>query len=70
VFPNPSVGKITIQSTNKLLQTLALYTIDGQQVFFESNIQSSSKCLDKLLLEKGVYFLIIDQTSTMKIVID
>ena len=70
VFPNPSTGKITIQSTNKLLQTLALYTIDGQQVFFESNIQSSSKCLDNLLLEKGVYFLIIDQTSTMKIVID
>ena len=70
VFPNPSAGKITIQSTNKMLQTLALYTIDGQQVFFESNIQSSSKCLDNLLLEKGVYFLIIDQTSTMKIVID
>jgi hypothetical protein len=69
VFPNPSAGKITIQSTNKLLQTLALYTIDGQQVFFESNIQSSSKCLDNLLLEKGVYFLIIDQTSTIKIVI-
>jgi hypothetical protein len=68
VFPNPSAGKITIQSTNKLLQTLALYTIDGQRVFFESNIQSSNKCLDNLSLEKGVYFLIIDQTSTMKIV--
>jgi len=53
-----------------LIQMLALYTIDGQQVFFESNIQSSSKCLDNLSLEKGVYFLIIDQTSTMKIVIN
>lgn len=70
VFPNPSGGKITIQSTNKLLQTLELYTIDGQRVFFESNIQSSSKCLDNLSLEKGVYFLIIDKSATTKIVIN
>ena len=70
VFPNPSGGKITIQSTNKLLQTLELYTIDGQRVFFESNIQSSSKCLNNLSLEKGVYFLIIDKSATTKIVIN
>ncbi|MEN9977994.1 MAG: hypothetical protein RLZZ569_619, partial [Bacteroidota bacterium] len=48
----------------------ALYTIDGQRVFFESNIQSSSKCLDNLSLEKGVYFLIIDKSATTKIVIN
>lgn len=70
MFPNPTAGVITIQSTDKLLQTIELLTIDGQSVYYESEINTTNRSLSELLIKKGVYFLIINNSFIEKVIIN
>ena len=70
VFPNPTSGTINIQSTDELIQSIELLTIDGQSIFSESAINSTTKNLNDLSLMKGVYFLIINNATIEKVVVN
>jgi hypothetical protein len=70
VYPNPSSGAINIQSNENLIQTIEIVTIDGQIVFQESAINSSIKGIDSSFLNKGIYYLKINNSTVEKIIVN
>jgi hypothetical protein len=70
VFPNPTTGTINIQSTDQLIQSIELLTLDGQSIFSESAINSTTKNLNDLSLMKGIYFLIINNATIEKVIVN
>ena len=59
VYPNPSDGKLFIESKSFLDEdfTLDVYSVLGQKVFSETNIKLESKEIDLSALNSGTYFI-------------
>jgi hypothetical protein len=65
IYPNPSVGFITIQNNNHITEKyiLTLRTLQGQQVMFENINLIDEYKLDLNNIEKGIYFLTLQNNS-------
>lgn len=70
LYPNPSFGNFTIQSTNEPIQTIEISTIDGhviQQLTIEN---ATKKTVEIDNLPHGVYLININATNFQKIVVN
>lgn len=60
IYPNPTDGKITINSTEKgYFKTLDIFDSHGRKVFYKSQIESNYE-IDLSELKPGIYFIKID----------
>jgi choice-of-anchor B domain-containing protein len=69
LFPNPADGLVTIQSSeNFIIKTIEVYTLLGQKVLEQQNINQSKYVLDKNTLQSGMYFVRINKSKLKKVV--
>jgi hypothetical protein len=70
VYPNPSFGHFSIQSSNEPLQTINITSIDGQIIQQQKFNNSLDKTVEINGLSQGVYFVIINNRNFQKIVVN
>nr|WP_255396953.1 T9SS type A sorting domain-containing protein [Ulvibacter sp. MAR_2010_11] len=68
IFPNPASEVITIASKNIALTSLEVVDILGKRIYSVSNLNSATTAIDISALSKGMYFVIINNTVTKKII--
>ncbi|MCF6307666.1 MAG: HYR domain-containing protein [Flavobacteriaceae bacterium] len=68
IYPNPSNNEITIESKFEALTTISIVDISGKQIYSENAITSESFTLDISSLSNGIYFIILNNKVTKKIV--
>ncbi|PQJ76719.1 choice-of-anchor B family protein [Polaribacter glomeratus] len=70
VYPNPTSGKTTIKSSNnQFVQSIQIYNLLGQKMIEENNINNDTYVLDTKGLQKGVYFIKINNQNTTKLIV-
>ncbi|MGB1283423.1 MAG: choice-of-anchor B family protein [Polaribacter sp.] len=70
VFPNPAKTETTIStSDNQTIKSVQLYTVLGQKVFDQNNIDQTKYVLTTSNFKKGIYILKINSTITKKMII-
>jgi len=72
VYPNPSLGNLTVELAQSTNGTLEVYGVDGKQVWSESINQRTVIQLDLSTEENGIYLLRVlteHGTATTTIVI-
>lgn len=62
IFPNPSDGKITIE-TNKLIESIIITDVTGRVVYAAKNVASNSPIIDLAKNGKGIYFIKLIQNG-------
>ena len=70
IFPNPSTGIFTIQTNNMDIETIEIYSLQGNLIYKQA-INNSESIIDLSNLSKGSYFLKAintTQTETTKII--
>lgn len=71
VFPNPASDFLTVKIENNLLNRYALYNVAGQEVL--SGIVNLNNLIDVRSLNRGIYFLKVEnslETKVVKIIIE
>jgi len=71
VFPNPTSDFITVQIENNLLNSYTMFSVTGQEVL--SGTLNQNNTIDVRLLNKGIYFLKIENSNgsrTLKTIIE
>jgi hypothetical protein len=68
ISPNPSSGVINILSDKELIETIEILTVSGQTIYQKSSINSTSESIDSSFLEKGIYYLKINNSTLEKII--
>ncbi len=70
IAPNPARERVTIQSSgNQNINNIQLFSILGQKVFEQDNINQNSYVLNIKNYRKGVYFIKINNLKTQKYVV-
>ncbi|MDD7915599.1 choice-of-anchor B family protein [Polaribacter sp. MSW5] len=70
VFPNPASENTIIKSSNnQFVKSVQLYSLLGQKVREENNINSTEYVLNTKGLKKGIYLIKINNLRTSKLVI-
>jgi len=67
ITPNPASENISIQSTVQPISSIIVVDILGKVLFSEKNMSSLEVSLDVLNFSKGIYYLIINEHITKKI---
>ena len=70
VYPNPTSVNTTIKASgNQSIKSVQLYSLLGQKIVSENNINSTTYVLNTKGLKKGIYLVKINNKRTSKIVI-
>ncbi len=68
IFPNPSMGKLTIHSSEHEIASISIFSIQGRKVFSKENQEiSSSTILNLHELRDGIYFVHIQTKDFTKL---
>jgi hypothetical protein len=57
IYPNPTLGKVHINTLSQNLNTIMVYNILGSLVYFENLISEKEIELDLSHLKKGLYHI-------------
>lgn len=69
IIPNPATSFVQIKSTNKLLESVQLINLAGQQMFSKNNINQTNFQMDVSNLPKGVYIVKVNNMITKKLLV-
>jgi hypothetical protein len=70
IYPNPTSEKITIQSfNNQAIKSIQVYSLLGQKIIEENNINSAKYVLSTVGIKKGIYLIKINNLRTSKLII-
>jgi choice-of-anchor B domain-containing protein len=70
IYPNPASASTTIKSSNtKSIKSVQVYSLLGQKIVDENNINSNKYVLDTKGLKKGLYLIKINNKRTSKLLI-
>ncbi|MEX0996982.1 MAG: choice-of-anchor B family protein [Flavobacteriaceae bacterium] len=69
LFPNPANHYVTIQSQNTPIEKIQVINTLGQQVLSIENNNTTKRTIDISTLNPGMYFVIINATTTKKLII-
>jgi len=68
-YPNPTNNILSVYSEQKTINSIALFSMNGEQVLIEQNISNTNKVLNLSNLAKGRYAMVINfSDSNRKIV--
>lgn len=70
IYPVPLTdGKLTITSTEKPLNTIEIYSIEGKQVFSTQGNSTHEAQIELTNLQRGVYFIKLENIGQRKIIL-
>lgn len=69
LFPNPATDFLTIQTENTPIEKIQLINTLGQQVLSIENNNTIKRTIDISLLNPGMYFVVINGTTSKKLMI-
>jgi choice-of-anchor B domain-containing protein len=70
IYPNPASEKTTIKSSNNQeIKNIQVYSLLGQKIIEENNINSNKYVLSTIGIKKGVYLIKINKLKTSKLII-
>jgi len=70
IYPNPTPEKTTIKSSNNQeIKNIQVYSLLGQKIIEENNINSNNYVLNTIGIKKGVYLIKINNLGTIKLII-
>jgi choice-of-anchor B domain-containing protein len=68
LFPNPASDVITVSSQNAAISSIQIVDMLGKQLWVEENIEEQSKTLDVSQYANGIYFVIVNNQVSKKII--
>ena len=68
IYPNPAVDVLHIESSNLALEHIAVYTLQGQQVYAEAR-EGRATSLDTSAWASGMYYILINGLYFEKLVV-
>ena len=66
-FPNPTKDYITIENSNFSIESVEVYNLQGQQLHKNEYTNRNSITLDFTSFSKGLYMVVVNKTSILKI---
>jgi choice-of-anchor B domain-containing protein len=69
VHPNPASNNITIATNNEPMQSVAIYSIFGQQVWSASAVEKTTQTFNVASLQAGVYLVRVNNSTTKKLIV-
>ena len=70
IYPNPTSEKTTIRSSNnQAIKSVQVFSLLGQKVLEQKNINSNNYVLDTIGIKKGIYLIKINNLRTSKLII-
>lgn len=63
LYPNPSNREIKVNCTNGLIESIELFTLNGQILSSKSGLQSKVTTIERMDLKAGIYFVKITTNS-------
>tara|TARA_B110000503_G_scaffold136994_1_gene220398 strand:+ start:153 stop:1610 length:1458 start_codon:yes stop_codon:yes gene_type:complete len=70
IYPNPTSERTTIKSSNnQAIKSIQVYSLLGQKIVEENNINSNKYVLSTIGIKKGVYLIKINKLKTSKLII-
>ena len=71
VFPNPASTKTTLKISNKkVIKNIKVYSLVGQKIAEENNINNTQHQLNISHLKKGIYFVKVNNNQTKKLIVN
>ena len=67
-FPNPTSNFVTLSNNENKINTIAIYNLQGQLLFNELQINNNQVQVDFSNFANGIYLLIVNDTSKIKII--
>ena len=68
VFPNPANDVVNITSQDTPITSIRLVDVLGKQLWMTENLESLSETIDISSFSKGIYFVVINNNITKKII--
>ena len=65
IYPNPIIDNLIIESSNNKLITIRIYSLNGEEVFY-NDLHSLNNKLDISSLPSGLYILKINMNNISK----
>lgn len=67
VYPNPTVGSITIKHTDEIITSIKVFDVTGKELISKS-LNANEEKLDLQNFDAGVYFIEVNKTTRVKII--
>ncbi len=68
IFPNPASEKFVINSNSVPLEAVSVYDILGKKLFNTSEVNSETITVDISGYNKGIYFVLVNNSLVKKII--
>ena len=70
IYPNPSMSRVLLSTSNGKIETVSIFTILGNKVFSIENIDSEFLEMDVNHFSKGVYLMRINDSLVKKLIVN
>jgi spore coat protein CotH len=67
-YPNPTNNKLNIVNTNDTINSVEVYNMQGQQLLKNVNFNKKSLTIDLTSFSKGIYIVVVNKKSILKVV--
>ncbi|NRR90520.1 CotH kinase family protein [Winogradskyella undariae] len=67
VYPNPTSNYLEIQNSNYTIESVAVYNLQGQQLYNNSYANENTISLDFSSFSKGLYMVVVNKIAVIKI---
>lgn len=69
ILPNPNHGNFTIQTKQKTIKEIAIYSMTGKLVYLNINLNTRNVQINKQL-KTGIYLIVLNDTDIVKMIVD
>ncbi|MDV7186364.1 CotH kinase family protein [Lutibacter sp. TH_r2] len=67
-YPNPTNNNLKIVNTNYTIESVEVYNMQGQKLFKNENYNENSIAVDFSSFKKGLYMVVVNKNSILKII--
>jgi hypothetical protein len=68
IYPNPLKNTLFIKSENDLINTVSILSVEGRKVYEAKGSLLNNQQIDVSGLEKGIYFILINESNITKVI--
>jgi hypothetical protein len=68
IYPNPTTNLINIVAKSQKVDSVMIFDILGKQLYSNSDIEAEQVSIDISNYSKGMYFLVVNNNTTKKII--
>ena len=67
VYPNPTTNYLKIENSNYMIETVAIYNLQGQELYNNNYVNEDSITLNFSVYSKGLYVVVVNKVAIIKI---